>query len=263
MSKGDFDRQTITVLQEAHVPGPVIFRELPETFPGKDKYKRPSVISSVIFHVVLILVLVAIPFLMPQSISNGELLVRLVAPLEPPPPPPPPPAAQVRVAQPRPVKPVLRPVTPGDLVTPTAIPKDLAAIIAEPVTANTSVVAGVPGGIPGGVAGGVLGGILSESLNVSPPPAVAPPAPPPPPKAVTPVGPVRVGGMVKEPRVLKIVNPVYPRLAKMAGVSGTVVLEALVTKEGTCRKSKSSPAIRSWFRLLLTVSSNGSTSLHF
>jgi protein TonB len=236
---GSFTRPILTVLplQEAHVAGPVIFRELPETFPEKNKYKKPSVVSSVIFHVVLILVLIAIPFLMPQSISKGELLVRLVAPLEPPPPPPPP-AAKVAVAQPRPVKPVTKPVTPGALVTPTAIPKDVAKIIDEPNTPQTPALGGVPGGIPGSVAGGVLGGILSEKLDVSPAPPMAPPAPPPAPKAVAPVGPVRVGGIVKEPRVIKVVNPVYPRLARMANVSGTVVLEALVTTQGEVSEIK-------------------------
>ena len=215
--------------------GPVIFKELPETFPEKDKYKKPSVISSVVFHGVLILVLIAIPFLMPQSISNGTLLVRLVAPLEPPSPPPPPPLAKASVTPPRAVTPTVKPATPGALVTPTAIPKDIATIINEPIAPNTSVTNGVPGGTPGGLSNGVLGGILSEKLDVSPPPAIAPPPPPPPPppKAVTPAGPVRVGGVVKEPRILKMVKPVYPRMAKMSGVSGTVVLEALVNEQGT------------------------------
>ena len=32
----------------------VIFKDLPATFPERDKFKKPSVISSVIFHVLLI-----------------------------------------------------------------------------------------------------------------------------------------------------------------------------------------------------------------
>lgn len=223
------------------MPGPIIFKELPETFPAKDKYKKQSVISSAVFHVILIAALVVIPFLMPQSISKSQLLVRLVAPLEPPPPPPPasvPPPAKVAVSQPRPLKTVTTPVTPTVLPTPTAVPKDIAAIIDEPVAPPPGVIGGAPGGSPGGTVGGVLGGIVSESVNTIPPPPVAPPAPPPVPKSVTSAAPVRVGGVVKEPRVLKIVKPAYPRLAKMAGVSGTVVLEALVTKEGTVGEIK-------------------------
>ncbi|HYR42864.1 MAG TPA: energy transducer TonB, partial [Terriglobia bacterium] len=47
------------------------------------------------------------------------------------------------------------------------------------------------------------------------------------------VEPVRVGGSVKEPRVVKMVAPVFPPLASRAHVAGTVVLEAIVTVEGT------------------------------
>ena len=34
----------------------IIFRELPATFPEKDKYQKPSVIGSVIFHGLLIVI---------------------------------------------------------------------------------------------------------------------------------------------------------------------------------------------------------------
>src|SRR5207253_1314956 len=58
-----------------------------------------------------------------------------------------------------------------------------------------------------------------------------PPPPPPPPKAVA-TGPIRVGGLVKEPRSIKMVPPVYPLMASRARVSGMVVLEATLTTEG-------------------------------
>jgi protein TonB len=44
--------------------------------------------------------------------------------------------------------------------------------------------------------------------------------------------------MVKEPRLLKLVPPVYPRLARNARVTGTVVLEAIVTEEGKVAEIK-------------------------
>ena len=46
---------------------PIIFKDLPATFPEKDRYKRPSVISSAMVHVVLIVVLILIPLLLPET----------------------------------------------------------------------------------------------------------------------------------------------------------------------------------------------------
>ena len=219
----------------------IIFRELPATFPEKDKYQKPSVIGSVIFHGFLIVTVILVPLLLPQSIPERELLVTLVSPVGPPPPPPPPPAeVPAVVAAPRqPVEIPVRPVTPEALLAPTAIPREIAKIVEEPLAAPVGVVGGVPGGIPGGVLGGVLGGILaSNSVATAPPAFVPPPPPPPPPKAAAPVEPVRVGGNVKEPRPVKMVPPVYPPLASRARVSGTVLLEATLTAQGTVEEIK-------------------------
>ena len=59
----------------------IIFRELPATFPEKDKYQKPSVIGSVIFHGFLIVTVILVPLLLPQSIPERELLVTLVSPV--------------------------------------------------------------------------------------------------------------------------------------------------------------------------------------
>jgi len=80
----------------------------------------------------------------------------------------------------------------------------------------------------GGVAPGaspVLGGIAAGSAaSAAPPP---PPPPPPPPSAA-----VRVGGSVKAPTQLKYVRPVYPAIARSAGVQGTVIVEATIGTDG-------------------------------
>ena len=221
--------------QEMYMAGPVIFKDLPATFPEKDRYKKPSVIGSIVFHGLLIFVVILVPLLMPQSISERELLMTLVSPIGPPPPPPPPPPVEVVVvAAPKAVKPEVRPATPDALIAPIAIPREVAKIIDEPVAPQAGVIGGVPGGMPGGAIGGILGGVLSSNAT-SAPPALAPPPPPPPPppKVAAPVEPVRVGGMVKEPKPVKMVPPVYPQLASRARVSGTVVLEATLTAQGT------------------------------
>jgi len=219
----------------------IIFKELPATFPEKDKYQRPSVIGSVIFHGLLILMVIVVPLLLPQSISQRELLISLVSPIGPPPPPPPPPPMDLPAAfkPPKAVEMPVRPVAPEVLIAPTAVPREIAKIIEEPAAPPAGVVGGVPGGIAGGSIGGVLGALLASNSIAAPPPAIAPPPPPPPPpKAAAPVEPVRVGGMVKEPRPIKVVPPVYPPLASKARISGTVLLEATLTAQGKVEEIK-------------------------
>jgi protein TonB len=211
--------------------GPVIFKDLPATFPETNRYKKPSVVSSLVFHGFLILGIVVIPLLIPQALPKRELLVTIVAPLPPPPAAPLPPAVQPAATQ-RKAESVVRPITAEVLVAPTVVPKVVVPVV-EPPVAPAGI--GVAGGLPGGVSGGVLGGALS-GISVVAPPSFAPPPPPPPPApapVAIPAGPIRVGGMVKEPRPIKMVPPVYPPLASRAHVSGIVVLEATLTREGT------------------------------
>jgi protein TonB len=82
----------------------------------------------------------------------------------------------------------------------------------------TAVVGGISSSFSG-AAGGVAG--------------MAPPPPPPPPPA-----PIRVGGLVKEPKPVKHPNPVYPKIAQAAKVQGMVILEATITKEGDVKDVK-------------------------
>ena|SRR6187397_2797443 len=50
--------------------------------------------------------------------------------------------------------------------------------------------------------------------------------------------PVRVGGLVKEPTRIKYVEPVYPEIAKNAKVSGMVIIEIQIAKDGSVAKAK-------------------------
>lgn len=45
-------------------------------------------------------------------------------------------------------------------------------------------------------------------------------------------GPVRVGGRIEAPRKIRHVDPVYPELAIRAGVTGTVILECVIDRDG-------------------------------
>ena len=211
--------------------GPVIFRDLPATFPEPDKYKKSSIVGAVIFHGLLILAVVVIPLLVPQALPKREMFIAMIAPL--PPPPAPLRAPEVKpVSAPLKTESVVRPVpTTEVLVAPVAVPKVIVPIVDLP-SAPSSI--GVAGGLPGGVTGGVLGGVLGGTTGVAPPSLAAPPPPPPPPlpAPIVPAGPIRVGGNVKEPKPVKMVPPIYPQLASRAHVHGIVVLEATLTIEG-------------------------------
>src|SRR5262245_34805439 len=142
---------------------PVIFKDLPATFPEKDKYRKPSVIGSIVFHGLLIFMVIIVPLLMPQTIPERELLITLVSPIGPPPPQPPPPAEIPMVSAPKAVQTDARSVAPDALIAPLAIPNEVIKIVDEPVAPTIDVIGGVPGGVPGGIAGGVLGGILTAN----------------------------------------------------------------------------------------------------
>jgi len=111
------------------MPEPVIFKDLPATFPEKDKYKKPSVIGSIVFHGLLVFVVIIVPLLMPQTIPERELIVTLVSPIGPPPPPPPPPVEIPVITAPKAVQPQVRSVAPDALIAPVAVPKEVVKIV--------------------------------------------------------------------------------------------------------------------------------------
>ncbi len=84
-----------------------------------------------------------------------------------------------------------------------------------------------------------LGASGSPSISSGSLPALAPPAPnlPAPPKPA-PTAPVRVGGKILPPRLVSSVLPVYPPIAQQAGVSGTVVIDTTIDKNGNVSKTR-------------------------
>jgi periplasmic protein TonB len=186
---------------------------------GRLKTKRgATTMVSFIFQLILVGILVLIPLLFTEALPKQQLMTFLVAPPPPPPPPPPPAAAPVKV-----VKQIQSDLNNGQLRTPTKIPEKVQMIKEEeappPSMASGGVVGGVPGGVPGGQMGGVIGGIISST-----PVAV--------PKAVTPQR-VRVSAGVQQGLLIKKVQPPYPPLARQARIQGNVVLQALISKDGS------------------------------
>src|SRR6185436_9791780 len=134
---------------------------------------------------------VLVPLMFTRNVADWRLTAMLVSPLPPPPAAMPAPVNLVAVARPLAVKPVVqREAVAGELISPIAVPKDIALVIDEPIEAPSGVLGGVPGGVPGGVVGGVLGGILASNLRLE----MAAPPPPPPIPAIAMRQPIRVGG---------------------------------------------------------------------
>jgi TonB family protein len=110
----------------------------------------------------------------------------------------------------------------NDPTAPTKIPKDIQMIKEDPAPGPQS--SGVMGmsGMAGGSAGGVMGGVSGGS-----PVVVARPAQ---------YGPARLSGGVVSGNRLTYAPPVYPAIAKAAHVTGSVVLHAIISKEGTVER---------------------------
>jgi protein TonB len=195
--------------------------------PFHDRTVAPQVVSVAVHGAVL-----SAAILLPVLLATDKLPVVptmmafvAAAPAPPPPPPPPPPKAAARAPE---AKVVARAES-----SPTAAPVMApAAITPEPFLPSDEGF-GVEGGVEGGIAGGTLGGIVGGLVDAPPPPP-----PPPPPPAPAPRAPVRVGGQIKEPELTHRVEPVYPDIAVLAKVTGTVILEAMVGEDGTVQSVK-------------------------
>lgn len=178
----------------------------------KKTHKSWTVLLSTLVQALILGVMILIPLIYTEALPKTLLTTFLVAP--PPPPPPPPPA--------QPVKVIARPkiIPSQSTVAPRVIPKNVTIVKDEAPD-----LAGVDGGfgVAGGTgAGGVLGGILGSSGPA--PPKIAAPAR------------IKVGGQVQAAKMLRQTLPVYPQIAKTAHVSGTVILHAVISKDGTVQE---------------------------
>ena len=221
------------------VPAPLYIKEnvsvpLPQTFfanvllevDGKDQRRRKwAATTSVVIQCAILGSLLLVPLFFTEALPKAQLLTLLVAP--PPPPPPPPPAAA-----PTPVQVVRRVQTDmmdGRLRAPSRIPQRVQMIReddAPPPLTGVGVIGGVVGGVPGGQIGGVIGGIISSANTNVPKLQVAPPKR------------IRVSSGVVSGMIIKKVEPEYPVIARTAHIQGEVVLNAIISKDGTVENLK-------------------------
>ncbi len=121
-------------------------------------------------------------------------------------------------APPEPSPPTLAP--PKDTSAPIKAPEGIADETPAVPPARDAVEGGLPPG-PGVAAGPSL----LAGLNTSGP-LPTPPAPPVAPK------PVPVGGVIREPRKVVHVAPLYPDIARLSRVEGIVIMEAILDATG-------------------------------
>jgi len=133
----------------------------------------------------------------------------------PPPPPPPPVAVKAKSEQPK----AAPTATENQFIAPLEEPSRISELPDDEYSWE-----GVRGGVEGGLAEGVVGGVVG---------GLPEPPPPPPPPAPVHKAPVRIGGQIRPPQLLKRLEPEYPPLAVAAQIQGVVILEATVNEEGT------------------------------
>jgi protein TonB len=188
-----------------------MFDELVESSAAKKKTNKSwAIIVSTAFQVLCVVVLILIPLIYTEALPRAMMATLLIAPPPPPPPPPPPAAVEVKV-----VKPVARLLTQGRLMQPRAIPKVVTVFREAELPPEPPPGVGVFGGMDS-----LLGGSFEGASGAVPPP---PPAR---------LQRIKQGGQVTEASIIARPAPVYPPLARQARIQGTVVLHAIIDKDG-------------------------------
>jgi protein TonB len=182
---------------------------------GKSRRRNPwATVGALGLELLVLLTLVVAPLYRTIPLPKRETLTMLY--LQPPP-----------AAGGNPTK--FQAPKPASTYTPTStgitapVPRTQEA---PPSSADT--IGGVVGGVPGGVVGGVPGGVLSEvlgSTRSAPTLAKMPDS--------TPVKRVRLAPRVVEANLVHDVAPTYPPEAGGARIEGTVVLWAVIGKDGS------------------------------
>jgi len=169
---------------------------------------RGWMIAATLINSSILLALILIPLIYPEALPIHQLPILISVPT--------PPAEQ----QPTPHQPAHTASGPAVAVddpftAPRRIPPTISIVNdpGPPPPSNGSYDPGI--GIPGGAIG--------EVLRTQPAPHVVHPA-------VS--GPVRISELSASAVIYKVV-PVYPPIAKATGVQGTVVLEAVISRQGT------------------------------
>jgi protein TonB len=179
-----------------------------------------SMLVSIVVHTAVLGLLIVLPMVFLNVLHADDLITILIAP----------PSVPVRPAPP--VPPTTRRSNADPVVfkgkmggTPDHIPIGIHPEPEPPDTLGPDLPISWVSNLPqGGVSEETIGEILKRMKE----PVVLPPV-----KAPVRRTPVRVSGPIQEGKLIHRVNPIYPKLAIQARVSGNVKLEATIDEEGS------------------------------
>jgi periplasmic protein TonB len=187
--------------------------------------KSWTVALSLIAEFAAIGMMILIPLIWTEVLPRAQFLNSLAAPAPAPAPVPPPPAQVARRVR----------ITPRAftqvLEAPYKIPQHVEMIVEDAPLAPAGIgdpASGVPGAAPAGMTSAFSGG---KDIGI-PPPSPLPSRTDATPKQEK---PVPVGGNVQSAKLIKRPAPKYPAIAKTARIQGTVVLQAIIGKDGAVR----------------------------
>jgi protein TonB len=187
----------------------------------KTKSGRWMMVTGIVNGSILLL-LILIPLIYPEALPREAMATLLIAPPPPPPPPPPPhPPEIIHVVH------VQSEMMNNQLTAPTKIPHNIEMVSEKEAPPSSFGVAGSMGDGGSGVMGSIFGNGQAPKVKAAPP------------KKVNISAGVAVGMLLQK------TQPIYPPIAKAARVSGTVVLQAMISKQGTIEDLKvvSGPAM--------------------
>jgi periplasmic protein TonB len=180
---------------------------------GKSRPRNPwAAVGSLALQLLLLLALIVVPLFHTDILPKRETLTMLYVP-------PPPAAAGVTA---------FRVPTSTQTLKSISIPNAMHKTQEAPPPPVDNM-AGVVGGVPGGMVGGVPGGVLSEVLGGTRSVPVTAKTPEPTPRRM------RIASRVAEANLIHDVAPTYPPEAGRARIEGTVLLLAVIGKDGTVR----------------------------
>jgi len=193
-----------------------MFDNLIETKRQRVRGRTRALTMALVAHVVVFALVGIAQVWAVETVEPPSITVVFLSAAAPPPPPPPPAARKPPPKKPKEApkpKPKPVPVVVPEIVQPDVVPDELPEKLDEEYSDagfDYGVEGGVEGGIEGGVEGGFVGGVEGGVSDE----------------------PLRVGGDVTPPKIIKQVKPRYPEVAKAARVQGIVILEAVINASG-------------------------------
>jgi periplasmic protein TonB len=193
-----------------------LFRDVTDPRPRASGARGGTLVVSVVTHAAILAAVIVVPLLATDALPTPIGVIGVFHRDAPPPPTPPaPPITRTHETAAR-ADTNLAPVKVPDEIGE-EVPRSPASGLDIPVDGPTG------HGVPDGVIGGIDDGALSR------------PATPPPPSSTA---PVRIGGLVQMPSKVHDVAPIYPQIAQSARVEGVVIVEAVISTDGSVRDAR-------------------------